>query len=286
MANSDDKLAYEEQEPWRYEPGILELLDKGVDVDELPESALHGGPATTRGGFRLKAVKDWLLGFRPDALLCERAPIWVPIAEVWPVRGGEVAFSYETRRESGSSAELRVFAVAGWGGTSTRTVTKAVEWSTDRRGRALQVRGYVTVRRYSNARTGEHLDRVDIDCAGEYGDYRNVDLPESARPFADPEPDRAQIIAAGYVVTEIQRCREVAASTRIVQKSEQSRRWSFDVGLDIPELSSALKFGAICDKASAFAASFELPGGRDYAFCAPVGHVPVVPLCVSLRTDN
>jgi hypothetical protein len=159
-----------------------------------------------------------------------------------------------------------------------------VQWSIDRGGRALQVRAYVTVRRYSNARTGEHLNRVDIDCAGEHGEYRNVDLPESACPFGGVESDRAGIAGAGYVVTEVQRCREVASTTRIVQKSEQSRRWSFEIGLDIPELPTALKFGATCDKASAFEATFELPGGRDYALCAPIGQAPVIPLCVSVRS--
>jgi len=82
-----------EKEQWEYIPGLLQLMEEGVTLEDLatrpfvapqvrgtglatPETELD--PAQNR---RLARMWDWLRGFRRDATLCERAPIWVPIAQ-------------------------------------------------------------------------------------------------------------------------------------------------------------------------------------------------------------
>lgn len=272
---------YEENGRWRNDPGILELIEAGAPLEEIGRQPLPS-QATTRGARSLEDLVQWLKGFRADQIICVRKPIWVPLIKAWPAPGGTFDFSYKRSETEGRSAEVRVVAVGGWGGGSSRSVEKEIRWSDLGGGRSLSIRAFVTVSRYLNRRTGEQLDRVDIDCSDELGEYKYVDLPESDRPFTGLSPSLTDIRKRRYTVTDIQRCNMVRAPAEISITSKEHCQWSFGPELDVSLLQSSLKLQVSSQRSTSFSTTFSLPGGHDYAFCSPLGEAPVVPVCVSI----
>jgi hypothetical protein len=284
MDGSPDEETYQELHEWTYEPGLLDYAGEGAGANDLPE-ALLARSSVSRGSPKAQKLLDWLRGCRLEGVLCEREPIWVPLVEAWAAPGGSFEFTYESSSELGGSAEVKVFALGGVGGASSRKVSTSVHWQAEAEGRGLDIRAFVTIRRYV-LRTGEHLDRVDVDCSGEQGEYRNHQLGMASHPFAGLTPGRADILAAKYAVTHIERCREVAGPTEFTFASATQRSWSFGPDLDIPMLQSALKLQVDLGHAKSFTTTFTLPGGQDYAFCSRIGESPVAPVCVVLSHDD
>jgi hypothetical protein len=284
MGPSAEAKSYEEPEEWAYEQGLFEFLEQGADAGDLPDS-LIARTAASRGSTKLQQVLDWLRGSRLEDVLCERQPIWVPLVEAWAPPGGTFEFSYRASSDRSAAAEVNVFALGGLGGSSSRQVTREIGWPPQSEGRALYIRSFITIRRYVLT-TGEQLDRVDVDCSGETGDYRHVQLPASTHPFAAATPTKGDLTAAGYATSDIQWCHDVDGPTIYTPGTTAVHNWTFGPELGIPALQTSLKLHVGVARAESFTTSFTLPGGSDYAFCAPFGESPVAPICVSLRSDS
>lgn len=283
-----------EGNPWEYVPGLLELVDAGAGADDLggqefvaPQvRSMRTDPAsmTPAERSRLERLLDWLRGYRNEGTVVEREPIWAPVAEVWPARGGTAEFAYETGTEKEGQAELSVFAVGGFGGASRRTLTSAVRLEAEDAGLAYDTRVLMTVHRYVHKSTGQELHRVDIDAGGEAGEFRARDVDLADHP-AGAEPQALEALRERYVVSHVERCAERAGTTERVIRDESLRTWSFNAGTDaLP--TGPIKLTATCQRTRAFEATFVLPGGQDYAFCAPEAQSPVVPLCVTLVPEG
>jgi hypothetical protein len=284
MEQSPELETYEEPHEWMYEPGLFEFVEQGADAEDLPESLLDRSSAS-RGSPKLQRMLDWLRGSQLDSVLCEHQPIWVPIIEAWPAEGGSFEFTYEASSEVDRNAEVKVLAVGGLGGSSSRRVSKAIRWLPQTTGRALYIRAFVTIRRYALV-TGERVDRVDVDCSGVTGEYRHAELAAASHPFAGRNMAEADIKADGYAINDIQRCADVTDPTQFTAGLLAARTWSFGPDLDIPLLQTGLKLQVDMQHAESFEATFTLPGGHDYAFCTRVGESPVAPVCVSLHQDE
>lgn len=276
---------------WEYVPGLLELMEEGLGPEDLG-SRDFVAPQVRGIGFgakdlspersQLERIWDWLRGFRRGSTLCERDPIWVPIAHVWAAPGGRAEFTYGIAAERELRAEITVFPVAGLGGASRRNLTSAVRLDAAESGAAYDTRAYLTVYHYTKQATGESLYRVDVDCAGEFGEFRSYDLDPRNHPFAATAPSQSQLRDGGYVIIRLERCGERTQSTDLTLREETLRIWKFDVSSKIPGIDLPFKLGATCQHTRAFETKFTLPGGRDYAFCAARGEAPVVPLCIAL----
>lgn len=280
---------------WQYIPGLLELVDQGVEPDDLAardfvspqfrSAAIAGQSATLVERSKLERMWNWLRGFRRDALLCERMPIWVPVVQVWAAPQSTAEFTYTSATERELHAEITVFSAAGLGGASKRKLSSTVKLIARSSGVAYDTRAFITVYRYTNASTSEVLHRVDVDCAGETGEFQSRDLALEWHPFAASAPTEEELRAAGYLVTRLERCSEHSESTDVTIRDEATASWKFEVASTIPSIVLPFKLGVTCQNTRSFESKFSLPGGRDYAFCAKRGEQPLVPLCVALAKD-
>jgi hypothetical protein len=277
---------------WQYIPGLLELVEQGVDPDDLASrefvspqfrsAGIAGESATPLERSKLERMWNWLRGFRRDATLCERAPIWAPLVEVWAAPQGKAEFTYTSATEQELRAEITVFSAAGLGGASKRKLSSAVKLTAGSSGVAYDTRAFMSVYRYTKASTGEVLHRVDVDCAGEVGEFQSRDLAPERHPFAAGVPTEAQLRATDYLVSRFERCSERSESTDVTLRDETIASWKFEVASTIPSIALPFKLGVTCQNTRSFEGKFSLPGGRDYAFCAKRGERPLVPLCVAL----
>jgi hypothetical protein len=292
---SEPTFSEREANAWEYVPGLLELADEGLEPSDLSgrefvapqvrSGGAMGGELTPEERTRLERMWDWLRGFRRAETLVERLPAWAPIAEVWPAPGGAAEFSYSTAAERELQAELSVVAVGGFGGASRRTLTSAVRLEAGEAGLSYETRVFVTVHRYEQKSTGQALHRIDVDTGGETGEFRPRDLPLAEHPFDGRSPTLDELRSAGRVVVHIERCADRAGDTERRLGDESLRSWQFSLGLDaLPGMPVTLS--ASCRRTRAFQTTFTLPGGRDYAFCTPIGQAPVVPLCVALAVEG
>lgn len=280
---------------WQYIPGLLELVEQGVEPDDLASRKFVSqgvrGPgiayesATPPDRSKLEALWNWLRGFRRDATLCERAPIWAPLVEIWAAPQGKTEFTYTSVAEQELRAEITVFSAAGLGGASKRKLSSAVKLTAGSSGVAYEVRAFISVYRYMRASTGEVFHRVDIDCAGEVGEFQSRDLAPERYPFIAGAPTEAKLRANDYMPLRLERCAERSESTEVTLRDETIASWKFEVASMIPSISLPFKLGVTCQNTNSFEGKFSLPGGRDYAFCARRGERPLVPLCVTLAKD-
>jgi hypothetical protein len=280
---------------WEYVPGLLELIDEGLEPGDLAtrefvapqvrSSGLAGKDLTPAEVSRLERVWNWLRGFRRDGTLIEREPIWVPLARVWAAPQGKAEFTYTSAAETERRAEITVFSAAGLGGASKRKLSSAVKLSAAQSGAAYDTRASLTVHKYVKAATGEVIYRVDVDCNGEVGEFRSRDLPSSEHPFAKAAPTEAELRQQGFVVSRLERCADRSESTDVTLKDETIGSWKFDIASKIPAIPLPFKLGATCQNTKAFETKFTLPGGHDYAFCAAKGERPLAPMCVTLAAS-
>jgi hypothetical protein len=286
-----------EHTQWEYLPGLLDLMEEGLEPDEVATREFIApqlrGPGPTTGDLdpvkrrRLDQVWTWLRGFRLDgAVPPERVSVWVPIAQVWPAPGGSVEFAYETTAERQLQAEITVCSVAGLGGGSRRTLGTAVRLTGGPAGVAYETRAFLLVRRYVHS-DGRTLDRVDVDCSNQMGEFRPRDLAPQTHPLPDGTSSLSRLRGAGYVVNRIERCSARHENTELRVREESLRSWRFQPRLELPMItSSSLTLGVTCQRTRGFETTFVLPGGHDYAFCARGGEVPVVPVCVLLIAEG
>lgn len=280
---------------WQYVPGLLELVDQGVEPDDLASrdfvspqfrsAGIAGESATPFERSKLERMWNWLRGFRRDATLCERMPIWVPVVQVWAAPQSTAEFTYTSATEQELRAEITVFSAAGLGGASKRKLSSTVKLTAGSTGVAYDTRAFISVYRYTNASTGEVLHRVDVDCAGEAGEFQSRDLVSELHPFAEGAPTEAKLRATDHLVTRLERCSDRSESTDVTIRDEAIASWKFEIASTIPSIVLPFKLGVTCQNTRSFESKFSLPGGRDYAFCAKRGEQPLVPLCVALAKD-
>jgi hypothetical protein len=279
---------------WEYLPGLLELVEQGLEPADLASrnfvapqvrgTGLAGSDLTAGERSRLDRIWNWLRGFRRDSTLCEREPIWVPLASIWAAPQGKAELTYTSAAERELRAEITVFSTAGIGGASKRKLSSAVKLAAGPAGAAYETRAFLTVYKYTKASTNETLHRVDVDCAGEVGEFRSRDLAFDQHPFAKGVPTEARLREDGYIVSRLERCSGRSDSTDVTLKDETVGSWKFDVSLKLPAITAPFKLGATCQNTKSFETRFTLPGGHDYAFCAERGERPLVPLCVALAS--
>jgi hypothetical protein len=277
---------------WQYIPGLLELVEQGVEPDDLAtrefvspqfrSAGIADGSPTQLERSKLERMWNWLRGFRRDATLCERAPIWAPLVEVWAAPQGKAEFTYAIATEQELRAEITVFSAAGLGGASKRRLFSAVKLTAGSSGVAYDTRAFISVHRYTRASTGEVLHRVDVDCAGGVDEFQPRDLAPERHPFAAGAPTEAQLRATDYLVSRLERCSERCESTEVKLEDETIASWKFEVASTIPSIALPFKLGVMCQNTRSFEGKFWLPGGCDYAFCAKRGERPLVPLCIAL----
>ena len=278
-----------EHTQWEYLPGLLDLMEGGLEPDEVATRdfvapQLRGLGQTTRDldpvkRRRLEQVWTWLRGFRLDgAVPPERVSVWVPIAQVWPAPGGTVEFAYETTAERQLQAEITVCSVAGLGGGSRRSLSTAVRLTGGSAGVAYETRAFLLVRRYVHS-DGRTLDRVDVERSSQVGEFRPRDLAPQTHPLPDGTGSLSRLRQDGNVVSRIERCSDRRGDTDIRVREVSLRSWRFQPGLELPMITSSLTLGITCQRTQGFETTFVLPGGRDYAFCARRAEMPVAPVC-------
>jgi hypothetical protein len=260
----------------------VDLASRDFIAPQVRSTGLAGRDLTPVELSRLERVWNWLRGFRRDATLCEREPIWVPLAEIWAAPPGKAEFTYTSSHQQELRAEITVFSAAGLGGASKQKLSSAVKLTAGQSGVAYDTRAFLTVYKYTQASTSEVLHRVDVDCAGEVGEFRSRNLSPNQHPFAKRTPTEAQLRKGGYVVSRLERCADRGESTDVTLKDETIGSWKFEVASSIASIPLPFKLGATCENTTSFETKFTLPGGHDYAFCTERGERPLVPLCVAL----
>ncbi|NAZ75455.1 hypothetical protein GTQ99_08470 [Kineococcus sp. T13] len=271
---------------WAGLPGVFELLERGVGADEAVEAGVF--LPQVRGGHvdaaRLQRLWDWLRGFQLQSVLCERLPIWVPVVSVWVPEGASAELTYSRGTGRERNAEITVFAVAGFGGASRRELTREIQVEIHP-GLRYETRAYLTVRRYAN-HFDEQVDRVEVDCSGEVGEFQYVDLPLAQHPFSGGVADLDDLTRAGWALSSIERSANRTDPVTVTHSSTSVRSWKVGLTQEIPGLSAPIKLGVSAQATDAFQTAYTLPGGRDYAFCAPSGELPIAPVCVSVGSPR
>ena len=282
----------QEKSTWEYVPSVMQLIEEGLEPGDLG-GRKFAAPSVRGGGLvssaptptqlsKLDRMWAWLKGFRKDEVVCERLPIWVPIAELWPAPGGGLEFSYETSVESGSAAEISVSAVVGFGGGSRLKLASSVELQAKGRALAYMTRAFLTIQRYRNG-DGEQMDVVDVDCKGEYAEFDQQERSPDEHPLGTSPLTVEEIRAKGFTVSRVERCAGCDTETAVKVEQESLRHWKFELMPELPLLKAPVNLAASCERARSFSTKFSLPPGRDYAFCIPSGESPVVPVCVALK---
>jgi len=284
-----------EEARWETIPGLLQLVEAGASVDDLAERefvapsvrgvGVAGSDLTPKERGQVDRLWDWLKGFRRAEMLIERMPIWVPIAEGWPVPGGSLEFSYELSTARETSAELTVLGI-GFGGGSRRTLSSSISMTGSDAGVGYYTRAYLTVHRYQNVRNKQELLSADVDGCGEIAEDDSRDLAFDGNPLQSAPLRQNDLAKLGYTALEVKRFAQRRGPSEITAKREVLRKWKFEVGLPVPHIKDPLKLSATCERAETFDSKFTLPGGRDYALCAKTGELPVIPLCVPLAADG
>jgi hypothetical protein len=283
----------QDKSTWEYVPGIMQLVEDGVEphnlggVEFVAPSVRGGGlisPGASPGQIgRLERLWNWLRGFRKEKLLCERLPIWMPIAQLWPAPDGQLEFSYQTSVEAEAIAEITLYSVVGFGGGGRLKLASSITLKTQGKGIAYLTRAFLTIHRYRHRSTGEEIDRVDVDCAGDYGEFDRQELAPESRPFGASPASLDEIREQEFIVSRVERCSNSNTETVIKLEQESLRNWKFELSPDLPLLKLPLSLAASCERARSFTTEFSLPAGRDYAFCASRGESPVAPVCVVLK---
>ncbi|MGY1609386.1 MULTISPECIES: hypothetical protein [unclassified Geodermatophilus] len=271
---------------WNYVPGLLELMEAGAESPEDVADRDYAVPAV-RGkvGAVAQQMWDWLRGFRRGVPLCERAPAWVPLAELWAAPGSTAELTYEVVGQREHRAEISIVPAMGFGGFSRQELARDVVLPADGQGVLYETLIHLTVIPYVNDLTGEELLRVDVDEREETPQFRVRDLVGEFRPLNGATLSVAEIRAAGYTVPQIERRADRATATSLSWSSTTMRSWSIKVKLGVPGLPSTLELGATCQRSEGFRADFELPGRHDYALCARAGEEPVVPLLFVIASE-
>jgi len=282
----------QQKSAWQSVPGLLQLIEEGAEPRDLAHreftaAQIRGGGLVSSGMSPsqiggLERLWLWLCGFRRKEVLCERLPIWVPIAQLWSAPGGQLTFTYESSTEAEASAEITVCSLVGFGGAGRLKLTSSVTLKTQGKGLAYVTRAHLTIYRYRHCDSGESMDRVDVDCSGDYGEFDSQELSPEAHPFGLGPATLPEIEGRGLVVTRIERRSNSAADTMIKLGRERLRSWKFKLTPNLPLLEVPLGLAASCQRAQSFSTEFSLPSGQDYAFCVPKGESPVVPVCVAL----
>jgi hypothetical protein len=274
----------QDQSKWNNVPGVMQLIEEGIEPDNLSNREFIApgvrGPEEIE---KLKAMWTWLRGFRKDQCLCERLPIWVPIALLWPAPGGTVKFSYETSVETEASAEITLCSVIGFGSGSQLKLTHSVTLNTKNKGLSYLTRAYLTIYRYRHRSSGEEMDRVDVDCKGDYAEFDRQELDPASHPFSFLPVSLSDIKDKGFTLSRVERCSHSTAETVITLGQESLRNWKFKLTPNIPLLELPLSLAISCQRAKSFSTEFSLLAGRDYAFCTQRGESPIVPICVVLK---
>jgi hypothetical protein len=269
---------------WQFIPGILQLVEEGIQAEDLANYP-YATPRV-RGPGRLEQVWSWLRGFRSEAALCERLPIWVPLVSLWPPPSGDVKFNYERSASTGGGAEITVLSAVGFGGGSQLKLTDAVQVTAQDQGLTYLTRAFLTIIRYRHQESGETMDRVDVDCSGSYAEFKHQELSPLDYPFYETAPSISQIEQSGYSILRVEYCSRNLSKTAVSFGRESLRSWKAKLGPSIPQLSLQLTLEITCERAEAFEAEFSLPPGQDYAFCVPKGESPLVPLCVPISEEG
>ena len=281
---------------WEYIPGLMDLIEEGLEPGDLGDREFVAPGVRGAGLFpsepssaqiaRLDRLWYWLRGFQKEKLLCERLPVWIPIAQLWPAPGGQIEFSYQTSVELEALAEITICSVVGFGGGSRLKLASAIRLKTKDKGLAYLTRAFLTIHRYRNRNSGEEMDISVVDCKGDYGEFDRQELDPFKHPFGFSDTTLNEIQEKGFIVSRVERCSNSDTGTVINLKQESLRSWKFELSPDLPLLKLPLSFTASCERAQSFSTAFSLPAGRDYAFCVPRGESPVVPVCVLLKQEE
>lgn len=276
---------------WEHVPGLLELLEKGVDpvsvseTDSLIISRRRDGNVLSY----LNHVWKWLRGFRRDQVVYARKPIWVPIAELYPPPGGRVIFTHEKKEESESTAELTIAGIVGYGSGCRRSFSTSITQEVVEPGLAFCTQAYLTITRYVHKEDPTRtFDRIDVEGSQGHPVDAFRDLPESFWPTKANANAMtySQIAASGYTILRELYCMKVKRETEVTANIEDSHEWRFKFSLDAPLLRQPLNLGVSSKHSSSFGISFYLPPGSNYALCTRTGESPLAPVCVRLDVEG
>lgn len=277
---------------WHYIPGLMQLIEEGVDPKQFVEHevflprAVRGGTKTgiDQMGYMDRLVK-WLRGYRKDRLICERKPAWIPLAELWPPPEGEAEFTYETSQESEATAELSVFSIAGFGGASKRSITDSITMRAQECGRVYLVRVYLTIYRYVHKDNKSSFDCVDVDCSDASMEVKFEDLTPVSFPFPQRKIKTTDLDPQKFTVRKIIHTSSTKTSSLDTYAPEikTTNSWSCEIKLpDISIIDETIKLGMETSRSQAFKVEFKLPRGNSYVFFSRLGEEPIVPLCANL----
>ena len=272
--------------PWNYQEGLLELLEDGAGLQDIEQRLLDGElqvPGRSRAGLgrsKLDELIKWLQGFRKERVVYENEKVYLPVIELWAPPGGKASVAYAVGREDSSSAELGLFGLAGFGGSSKREITDSFEFDAGPPGTCFSIGVLMTVTHYVNrSGKGQSFDRIDIKGIEGGIDSRQSSLSPAEFFLPGQEIPEADLLPDNYSDISYRRLSAVTHEgiSSYTHKVEDSCEWSFD--LSLPLLKDKVRLGAKTSRSSSFDVKFECPNGHDYAFFGRFGEKRAVPYC-------
>lgn len=275
-----------ESADWSYQEGLLELLEDGAGLRDIEQRFLDGElqvPGRSRAGFgrsKLDELIKWLQGFRKERIIYENEKVYVPIIELWAPPGGKARVEYGIGREGSVSAELNLFGVAGFGGSSKREITDSFAFNAGPPGTSFAVGVLLTVTHYVNrSGKGQSFDRIDIRGIEGGIDSRQSSLSPTEFFLPGQEISESDLLPDNYSNIYYRRLsadtNEGISSYR--HKVEESCEWNFD--LSLPLLKDKVHLGAKTSRSDSLDVTFECPNGHDYVFFSLFGEKRAVPYC-------
>jgi hypothetical protein len=268
---------------WNPEPGLLERIERGEDVESMRQEAVV--PVRGVASDMLESLVGWLKGFRRDSLVAERERVWIPVAELWPPPGGAAYLTYHTAASREANAQLTVLAEQGFGSAGTLNISQTVEMDTSGPGRRFSIGAFFTIWRYVNEKSGDAFDRVDVVTDDATFQFRTEDIPPEQFPTGTNPITRADLTSNGYEIQGVYELADSASGGVDTYGKSVSKEHSWGVELTIPGLDllqSTIKLGLKTTRSESFDVSFKLPRGHDYVFFHRIAEDPLVPYCAQL----
>lgn len=286
-----EEPARREPVPWSYQEGLLELMEEGAAFQDIEQRFLDGElqvPGRLRAGFgrsKLDELIKWLQGFRKERVIYENEKVYLPVIELWapPGAGGKARLEYATGREDSSSAELGLFGITGFGGSSKRQISDSIAFEAGPAGTSFSVGVLLTVTHYVNkSGKGQSFERIDIKGIEGGFDYKQSSLSSAEFFLPGQEISERDLFPDNYSRISFHRLSGVTHEgiSSHTHKVEDSCEWGFD--LSLPLLKDKVRLGAKTSRSSSFDVTFGCPNGRDYVFFSRFGENRAVPYCARL----
>jgi len=263
---------------WQASPSVFELLDTDFQPDKADLLTLP-----TWRGERYSRLEDlkrkWdslvsrLKRYQKETELFTRQPVWVHLIDLYTPLQGKSSLKFEYLSNIKVAPEIKILG-AGFGVSSKVSFSESIEFTAEKKNKALLIQLLASAWRYRDKATNTSLVRLDLENSPDLVAQKVLDLADIALP---PDLDDSlkwrrlrQVDLAG--------ASDVGAYTWEMQ-TESNATWKAGISTTLPLQAMGLDLNVTleAENSEAFTLTYELPYGKTYEFYWQRGEKPIAP---------